>query len=449
MNPTRLLIAALLMAGLGGAVWWSNRAEKAKADKPAADTSPKILSLKDSDIKQIEITKKDGEPTIVKKNDSGQWAITAPKPLAADQNSVSSVASAASGLSSDRVVDDHVADTDLPSYGLAPADVRVKFTLADGKTTTLLLGEKTPGGNDVYAKLEGDRRLFTTYSYSEDSFNKTYKDLRDKRIMSFDKDKTSRVELAEAGQPAIEFGRINSNEWQILKPKPARADSFQVEDLLGRAKDSEMNASLSDEDEKKYTTDFNSAKPLAALTVTDPNGAQKLDVRKSKDDYYAKSSAVEGVQKLSQDFGKMLEKKVDDFRNKKLFDFGFNDPSHIEIKDNGKTTDIDKSGDNWTSQGKNMDSVSVQAMLDKLRDLQASKFAESGFTTPQVELTVVSDSGKKTEKVEIAPAATNFLAKREGDSTLYQLDGSAVSDLRKAAGDVKPAEQQNKDTKKK
>jgi len=439
MNLTRLLIAAVVMAGLGGVLMWSNRAEKAKAAKPAADTSPKILSLKDSDIRQIEIAKKDGEPTIVKKNDAGQWAITAPKPLAADQNALSSLTSSVSSLSSDRVVDDNVNAADLPSYGLAPADLKVKFTTADGKTTTLLLGEKTPGGNDVYAKLEGDPRLFTTYSSSSDGFNKTYKDLRDKRLMTFDKDKTSRVELTEASQAAIEFGRIDMNTWQILKPKPARADSFQVEDLLSRAKDSEMAPNLSDDDAKKYAASFGSAPLLATLTVTDPGGAQKLEVRKSKDDYYAKSSAVEGVHKLSQDFGKLLEKKLDDFRNKKLFDFGFSDPNRVEVKDGGKDIPVDKNGDNWTSAGKTMDSVSVQAMIDKIRDLQATKFAETGFTTPQVELTVVSDSGKRTEKVQIAPVGSNFLARREGDSALYQLDASAVSDLRKAAGDVKPA----------
>ena len=205
-----------------------------------------------------------------------------------------------------------------------------------------------------------------------------------------------------------------------------------------------MSPNLSDEDAKKYAATFGSAPLLATLTVTDPTGAKKLEVRKSKDDYYAKSSAVEGVHKLSQDFGKLLEKKLDDFRNKKLFDFGFSDPSRVEVKDGAADVAVDKSGDNWTSAGKNMDSVSVQAMIDKIRDLQATKFAESGFTTPQVELTVASDSGKRTEKVEIAPAGSNFLARREGDSALYQLDASAVSDLRKAANDVKPAAPQKK-----
>lgn len=435
MNLTRLIIAAAVMAGLGGVVWWSNRQEKLKADKPAPDASPKILSLKDSDIRQIELTKRDEPPTVLKKNDAGQWAITAPKPLAADQNAVSSLTSSASSLSSDRVVDDNA--TDLPSYGLDPAAITAKFTMADGKATTVRFGEATPGGSSVYAKVDSDPRLFTTFSYSKDAFNKSYKDLRDKRLMSFDKDKISRVELASSGQAPIEFGKTGSNEWQILKPKPARADSFQVEDLTGRAREAEMTATATEDDEKKNAAGFASGQPVATLTVTDANGTQKLEVHKSKDDYYAKSSVVEGVHKLSQDFGKMLDKKLDDFRNKKLFDFGFSDPIRVEFKDNGMSKVVEKSGENWTSGGKTMDSVSVQAMIDKLRDLQATKFAESGFGMPVVEITVVSDGGKRTEKVQIAPSGMNFLAKRENDATLYQLDAMPVSDLRKAANDVK------------
>jgi hypothetical protein len=39
--------------------------------------------------------------------------------------------------------------------------------------------------------------------------------------------------------------------------------------------------------------------------------------------------------------------------------------------------------------------------------------------------------------VQIAPAGKDFLARRDNDSTLYQLDASAVQDLRTSAGDVK------------
>ena len=158
MKPTRLIIAAVVMAGLGGVVWWSNKQEKAKEGKPPADESPKILTLKDTDIRKVEIAHRDGETTVVAKNDSGTWAITAPKPLAADQSAVTALMGNANPLRSERVLEDNA--TDLASYGLAPPLLTVKFTMADGKTPTLLIGEDTATGSSSYAKVEGDPRLF-------------------------------------------------------------------------------------------------------------------------------------------------------------------------------------------------------------------------------------------------------------------------------------------------
>ena len=108
---------------------------------------------------------------------------------------------------------------------------------------------------------------------------------------------------------------------------------------------------------------------------------------------------VEGVHKVSKDLGTGVDKGLDDFRNKKVFDFGFSDPTKIDFKDGTRTATYEKSGDKWMSNGKTMDSTTVQALIDKLRDLAATKFVDSGFTTPLVEITVVSNDGKRTEKV--------------------------------------------------
>jgi hypothetical protein len=427
----RLLIAAVLLAGLAGAVWWSNKSEAAKASKPPADATPKILSLKDDQIRQIEIKKRDGTDTIVKKDDSGKWSITAPTPLPADQASANAVASAVSSISSERVVDDNV--TDLASYGLAPAVDEVTFTMKDGKTPKLLIGDATPTGSSVYAKVVGDSRLFTMSSFNKDSLDKSSKDLRDKRLMTFDQDKISRVEL-NAKHQDTEFGRVNQNEWQILKPKPMRADGFQVEELVRKLAGAQMDTSVSEEDAKKFAAAWGSATPVATAKVTDATGTATLEVRKSKDDYYAKSSVVDGVHKVTKDLGEGVDKSLDDFRNKKLFDFGFSDPNKIEFKDGAKTATFEKSGDKWMSGGKQMDSTSIQAFIDKLRDLSATKFVDAGFTTPAVEIVVVSNDNKRTEKVQIGD---NGIARREGETSLYQIDANALKDLRSAAADVK------------
>jgi hypothetical protein len=444
MKFARLLIAALVLAALGGFVWWSNKSEAAKAAKPDPKAAPKILELKEADIKQIEIRHRDGETTVVKKDDGGKWSITSPAPLAADQSAVGAITSAVTGLSADRMVDENASN--LPSYGLDPARVTVIFTMADGKTHTVRIGEDTPTEGNTYAMVDGDKRLFTIATFGKTSLDKQSRDLREKHLLPFDQDKVSRVELDVTGKTPLEFGRAGM-DWQILKPKPMRADTFQVDELVRKLKDASMDPAT---EPKAAAAAFAGGQKTATAKVTGAEGTLTLEVRKAKDDYYAKSSALEGAYKINKEIGDGLNKSLDDFRAKKVFDFGFSDPTRIEIKDGGMSKTIEKSGETWTSGGKTMDSIAVQNLIDKLRDLAATKFVDSGFTTPTLEVTVTSNEGKRTEKVQIAAAGANFLARRENDSSLYQLDFNAVQGVREAFYGVRePPPPQTKDGKKK
>jgi hypothetical protein len=219
-----------------------------------------------------------------------------------------------------------------------------------------------------------------------------------------------------------------------------RADDSKVEELIRKLGDAKMDLGASDEDQKKAAAAFGSGTAVATAKVTDASGTEELQVRKSKDDYYVKSSAVEGVYKVSSDFGTALDKSVDDFRNKKLFDFGFSDPEKIELHDGGKAYFLTKGGSDWFSaDGKKVDAMGAEALVGKVRDLTASKFADSGFGTAEIEVTASSNGGKSVEKVLISKDGDHYVAKREGEPALYQLDPVVVMGLEKAAEDMKPA----------
>jgi Domain of unknown function (DUF4340) len=426
MKPKGLLIAVVLLAVLGGLTWWSNKRQADKAKTPT-DTATKLLTIPDDQFQEIKIQKLTGELLDLKR-ENGKWQMTAPKALPADQDAAGSMVSALANLNADKVVEDKAAD--LKPYGLETPTLDVQVIRKDGKTDHVLIGDDTLHGSGAYAKLANDAKVVTVGSTTKTSLDKRPDDLRDKRLLTFDSDKLSRVELAAKG-PAVEFGKNGQNEWQIVKPRPLRADGSAVDGLVSKLKDAKMD--LSDTDAAKQ---FAAAVKVATVTVTDAGGTQTIEVRRDKDkNVFAKSSAVEGVYKTGSDLADALEKGVDDFRNKKVFDFGFSDPSQVTVQ--GKL--YTKAGDKWMANGKIMDNSTVQNLIDKLRDLAATKFAEKGGGQPVFEATVVSNTGKRTEKVVISKQGAQYFAQREGEPSIYELDSKVVEDLQKAASDVKEA----------
>ena len=434
MKLRGLVIAIVVLAALTAALYWSNHQKP--ADTASADAPPKILTLKQDDISKIDLKKKGADELVLAKDGSGRWQITAPQRLGAEQSAVSPMLSTLSSLTAGRLVEEKAGD--LGQYGLSDPALTATITQKDNKTQALLLGDQTPAGSAVYAKLEGDPRVFTLASYNKSSIDKSVNDLRDKRLLTVDADKISKLELIAKNQD-IEFGR-DKDAWQIVKPKPLRADDVQVEQLVRTLTDARMDLSGTDQDPKKITAAFVSATPVATARVTAESGTQELQIRKNKEDYYAKSSVVEGVYKVASSIGKQMDKGLEDFRNKKLFDFGFSDPNKIEIHDGAKSYFLTRGGEDWwNGNGKKLDVGSAQSLVDKLRDLSASKFVDGGFTATAIDLIVISNDGKRMEKVEIAKKGAGYVARREGEPSLYELDPQLVADLEKAAEDMKVA----------
>jgi Domain of unknown function (DUF4340) len=435
MRPRNLLVAAIVLAALSAGVWWAKKHPQTPETKAAADTTVKLVNLPDDQLSQLEIKKKDGTVLLLLKQ-NGKWTIGGTEPYAADQDATSGVAGALAPLTADSSLDEK--QPNLAGFGLVTPALIVTATKKNGKTETILFGDDVPAGSQVYVQHAGDPKVYLAPIAAKASFEKSTNDLRDKRLLTFDSDKVTRIELA-AQKGQLEFGKNNQNEWQILKPKPYRADSFTVEDLLRKLHDAKMDLSASADDAKKADAAYAAGQPVATAKITDAASTQTLDVRKNKDDYYAKSSVVKGAFKVNADLGTGVDKSLDAFRSKKIFDFGFSDPTKLQIRNGPAETTYQKTGSDWKSNGKSMDSGGVQSVIDKLRDLAAVKFVETGFTAGALEIDVTSNDGKRVEKVSFAKVPDGYLARRENEPALYQLDSKAVDDILKGIGEIKPA----------
>ena len=435
MKIRGLVIAACVLLVLVGVLYWSNhRKPTEETAKSSADTPPAILRLDEASIKGLELEKKDAEQIVLNRNGSGDWEITRPQKFRADQSAVTGVVSSLSSLNSESLVDEK--PSNLKPFGLDNPTLEVDIHAKDVRK--LLIGDDTPAGGGVYAMLAGDPRIFTIATYTKTSLDKSLNDLRDKRLLPVNADKISRIELVRKTED-IEFGR-NKDEWQIVKPRPLRADSTQVGELVSKLTEAKMD--LSGTAGKDAASAYAKAVPVATAKLTDVTGTQELQVRKNKDDYYAKSSVVEGAYKIDAELGKALDKSLDDFRNKKLFDLGYSEPNKIELHNGSKSYFLTRGtagNDDWWSNGKKMDVENAEVFISDLRNLTASKFVDTGFTNPTIDAIVTTDDGKRTEKIQIAKSGTNYIAKRENEPALYQLDSASVDDLLKAADGLKPA----------
>jgi hypothetical protein len=436
LKPHGLIAAVGVLAILGGYAYWANK-------HPVSDTitttpaAPKILTIPADQVTSIRLAKT-GADAITLNKQGDQWQIAAPTPLPADQDAIATLTSAVSPLNSDRLIDEH--PQSLKAFGLDNPAEEIDFSTKDGKTQKLLLGSDTPSGTDTYVKLDADPRVYTIASGAKSSFDKSVNDFRDKRLLTLNSDKITSVTLTAKGAP-VEFNKNSGGDWQITKPKPIRADGSAVDDLVGKVKDARMDLTAT-----PTPADFTAATKVGSATFVDDKGPQTIEVHKAKDNsWLAKSTAVEGIYKVAPDVGTAVDKGIDDFRNKKLFDFGFTDPSKVDL--NGKL--YEKTGDKWFNGSAQIDSSTIQNVVDKLRDLAATRFPDTISGSPVLTLAVTWGDKGKVDKVTIDKTGNDYIAAREGDATAYQLDPKSYDDLQQAIAGIKPFQTPKPDTNKK
>src|SRR6476620_7727916 len=192
MRGMRFLILLIIAIPLG---WYAYH----DSTKGPVDDSPKrdkVFAVEADKIDELEIKSESGDRTTLRRKGS-DWEVVQPIVAPADQAAVSGITSNLSSVEIQRVIDENAAD--LKEFGLAEPRVEVGFK-ASGKQLRLQLGQKTPSGTDVYAKLADAKRVFLVPSFLDATFNHGTFDLRDKSVLKLDREKIDTVEMTTGGR---------------------------------------------------------------------------------------------------------------------------------------------------------------------------------------------------------------------------------------------------------
>jgi hypothetical protein len=441
MRGTRFLILLIIAIPLG---WYAYHDSK----KGAVDDTPKrdkVFAVDADKIDELEVKSESGDHTTLRKKGS-DWEIVQPITAPTDQAAVSGIASNLSSVEIQRVIDEN--PPDLKEYGLAEPRVEVAFK-ANGQQRRLQLGQKTPAGSDVYAKLPDSKRVFLIPSYLDSTFNRSTFDLRDKSVLKVDREKVDSLEITTKDH-TTRFEKKNG-EWLIAQPAAGRAEFSAVDGLISRISSLQMKSIVPDaSDLKKFGLD----KPAATVRLGSGSSQASLAIGSAAESgsVYAKDLSRPAVFTIESSLADDLKKDPSEYRQKDLFDARSFNTTRMEIVHNNQTTVFEKTKvknkdgkeeEKWKQTApaaKDVDASKVEALISAATGARATGFVESaaktGLDKPELVIAFKYDEGKD-ERVSFARTKDAAYAARTGSPGAAKIDASLIDSIVKALGDVK------------
>lgn len=440
---TSTLLLVVVLAGLGGYIYFVD-SKRPAATPGATESLGKVFTVEADKINELRVSYQ-AESALLKK-DSGGWKLVEPVQVDADPPEAIGIATALTNVEIVRIVDDN--PSDLAQFGLANPNIIVDFKAEDGASGSLKLGNKNATQGEIYALKNDEKRVFLVSAFQESSFNRTPFDLRDKKILKFDRDKADSLVLAK-GATAMEITRTGSN-WEVVKPVPSRSDFAAIEGFITRLSSANM-ARLIEGGEKelaKYGLD----KPSMTVTIGAGSAKTVLEVGATEGDTtYARDPQRALVFTLDSTMQTDLNKDFDDYRKREVFEFR---PftlaklrAVLDAPGAPKTYEFEKQApatptgtETWKvtrigGASHVVDQSTMDDLLGKLVSIRADSFvpssAKTGIEKPALVVSASFEEGK-FERVRFGVAGEAAFASRDGETGVAKVNIASLAQALRA-----------------
>jgi hypothetical protein len=225
MNPRNTGILFLLAAALGAFIWLYE-IEGEEARKTQEDAEKRLFpGVESEDVEWISFTTADGHAVRIERHEGG-WRFTTPPDLRADAFAVDGIASSLAQLASETT---YAEPQPAEVYGLGDGAREFAFG-AGGQEHRVRIGAKTPMGGNSYVSVAGSSEVHALRTYRATALAKRLDELRDKRIIEFDRDAVQGVAIRWPDGGVV-LDR-DGEEWRLREPIEGRADGSSVDTLL-------------------------------------------------------------------------------------------------------------------------------------------------------------------------------------------------------------------------
>lgn len=443
MRFRNTLIAAVIFAVLGGAIYLDYLADTRRESKEAAEK--KVFPIDPNDknpVSGIDIIR--GDKVVSLERKKGEWLMTKPVETRADSDKADGLVATLSWLRFTGRLGKDEAAKDLKPYGLDPPALEVVVhPSGGGADETLLVGSKSPIGSDRYARRKGDDEILTVSASISRIEDAKVDDLRYGKIVGMDAWDVSRFEADDDGRKTA-FSRDGSG-WKIVLPYDFPADADKV-----TAKLSALTA-LKARGFAPQGVSLDSVgldKPDAILKVQGKKGAP-IEVRVSGQDgngnMWAKRSDMPEIFLLPDGARDALHLDADGCRDPRVVPADRSAIAEIRARTPAGEKVLVKGADatwRWGSaKGPAVDESKVRGLLDALDATRAESYRSAKAPETQAAGSTlhlsVRDGGAKPCEVDVGPKVDDHYEVRSSASGfVYEVKSGLVGQLIAAAAAI-------------
>ena len=426
MRGGRSLLLLLVAAfGLGAYIYFV----ESEREPAGTETKEKAFTLEASAIEELEVRATSSETATVRKTGE-TWALTAPMATAADDAAVQAILNGLTGIEIERVLDDN--PESLIPFGLEVPRIAITFRSTDGSSHRLRLGNKTPTSSGLYAMVDDSPRLLLIPAFHEETFDKTPFELRNRDVLSINRDAVDRVTLAARGTAPVDIRREGA-DWRIAAPIATRADFSPTDGLISRLATAQMSSIVHEgtEPTPAQLRTFGLDTPQLVATLGAGSNSATLAIGSAKDDagVYARDTSRPMVFTVESSLLTDLRKKPDDLRVKDIFAFNSFSATTLEVTHGATAVAYEKAAPSddgsaratWSRTRPDAGEVNQTALTDlmnTLSSLRADRFVTqppAGGDEIVVAVRFGTSAAPSEERVTLRKSGSAAVAIRGGE----------------------------------
>ena len=417
-----------------------------------------ILNFNPNTITQLQFVKPD-EFTCQKLE--GIWKIIHPLNMEADSELIDYILTELHSLTvSTFEVNGDVGTTLLNKYGVLNPRIKLKINRnndsIDFDIGSNVINTETQTNNDeeyVYVRSSNIGGIYSVSDKIIQLVDKTIHDIRDKRVIDFQREDTIKFEIEQEQQKII--GIKLDDSWELQSTHKSLADSQAVSDLLFSVDSLKAVSFITNPDNRISIYGLNPPRMMLKFTTKgeDKPAILKIGNNATQDTVYVISEITGEIATVKRGLIDKLYQSENWLSNKQVFIFNIDDPIRISVKYDEESTESDSKSftfqlieGNWrlTSPIKeDANNEEVKAFLYRLIDLRVDEYLSqqikteynisdsiTGLNSPYIQINVELKDKIYTLQIGSQDSKKRYYSRLKNQADrIFLIDSDVISNL--------------------